>query len=208
MAAAKKGTNAEPQDNQNQGDQGDQNPDTGEKKRKGRPPNKIYFTCAGIKNMPKRDAEGNIVKEAGKSVTEPTLVMGEYEVASVTDREAAFEKFREEHGVKVQGYKGPYYIAKAVAKSTEQKVYVNVPLDKIKMSGKIWEGVYEGWNVVAHGLNAIKDEKLKLDFAENDVVLMFIGEKVNEKDESPRPRFGSKPATVLRTALENAKPAS
>jgi hypothetical protein len=205
MAAAKK-TGTEPQDNDNGNEaQGGETQGTGEAKRKGRPPNKIYFTCAALKNMPKRDADGNVIKEAGKTVTEPTLVMGEYEVPSVAEREVAFEKFKDEHGIKVQGCKGPYYIAKAVAKSAENKVYVNIPLNKIKMSGKIWEAVYEGWSVVAHGLNAVKDEKNKLDFNENDVVLMFIGEKVNKDEETPRPRFGSKPATVLRTALENAK---
>lgn len=62
-------------------------------KRKTRGPQKVFYTCAAIKNVAKRDDDGKVIKEDGKNVTEPTLILDEYEVPSPTDKQFAMDRF-------------------------------------------------------------------------------------------------------------------
>lgn len=88
----------------------------------------------------------------------------------------------------------------------QTKIQVHVPLGNMNASGKVWTGVFQGWQVLAHGLLAFKDtesDKNKaLEYADDEVVLIFPDKLANPEEKVPRPRFGGKTNTIMRSAIE------
>lgn len=153
----------------------------------------IYFACSGLK--PNSDG------------TE-TGVMAEIEVPTVRDRDRACEQFKKDYGVEPFGVQGPYYKVRGTA-SAEKRVSVNVPVDRMQMTGKVWEGVFQGWTVFAHGIKGYTDESARgnkeVTYNDDDIVMLLIHQPANNKEDAPKPRFGGGRATVLRSAVEDAK---
>jgi hypothetical protein len=212
MAAAKKtqtakdNVNDDAQGGAGTNEEGNNENNENSDKRKTRGPQKVFYTCAAIKSVTKRDADGKVIKgEDGKNITEPTLIMDEYEVPSPTDKQFAMDRFEEQHGIKAQSASGPHYQVRNVAK-VQTRIQVHVPLDKMNASGKVWSGVFQGWKVLAHGLLAFKDaesDKNKpLEYSDDEVVLIFPTVLANPEEKVPRPRFGGKTNTIMRSAVE------
>jgi hypothetical protein len=212
------------------------------KKRRGRGARTVYFNCSASRELPKPDANGKFAKDAPKVMCTISQMIA---VKTPLDQEIALKEFGDNLKALVKGissakldedgsftYKdmkfsisqneiadGPFYVVKGTA-SAEKSVSVNIPAKSVKYSGTEWEGVFQGWNVVAHGLKACEIERAsgkKVAFQKDELVFLQLDDptdeavtmaKANGKDRPPRPRFGGERPIIYRSALENATPVS
>ena len=139
---------------------------------------------------PQTDDKGHIIK-----TFEP--------VANDVSEKECEKIFKAKHkGVSVEMIYGPVY---EVKEKTADKPKVGITVsarDMSRLTGKVYEGTYGGWNVYCNGLKGLTANGKK--FGDNDLVRPVFESQIDPAAKKPRPRMKQAEA-LLRSDLESCK---
>lgn len=111
------------------------------------------------------------------------------------DADEAIAQLKAKLGADVQII-GPNYKVKGAVKADSAKLIVKIDIRSMKPSGKIFEGVYNGWKWSANGIKACKVDGEE--FGDNELGMVQFDSLEDEKVKTAKPRFSGK---IVRLAL-------
>lgn len=135
-----------------------------------------------------------------------------YEMIEASSEDEATAKFAETHGEdpvivdngsKLTGGGFGFYPAKGTGISEAQRYSVTVTAEQMSsFTGTKFKAEYRGWNVFGNGLQAITDDDGNKMYDDDELVMIFIGDKIDKASDVKKPKL-KKQEAVRRSDLEN-----